>query len=134
MAAKLHIAITGLQGQAVFSAPFELLATELAPRLCRRGHQVTVYRIAHSVPAGVPIPNGLTEVVLPGVAATLGQSLVTNFFAMIQASLSSADVLLQVHAGGGWFQWLPRLLGKRIVLQTAGLDSFDRRRGPLVSA
>lgn len=134
MPAKLHIAITGLQGEAVFSEPFDLLATELAPRLCERGHRVTLYRAAQAGPTHSARPAGLDEATLPGTAMTLGQSLTTNLFGTIQACLGSADVLLQVHAGGGWFQWFPHLLGRRIVLQVAGLDALDRRHGPIADA
>ncbi|MBV9490105.1 MAG: glycosyltransferase [Verrucomicrobia bacterium] len=134
MVTKLHIAMTGLEGEAVFSEPFELLADELAPRLCQRGHEVTVYRTVRSAPAETPKLEGVREVVLPGSAVTLGQSLMTNLFGVIQASLSSADVLLQVHAGGGWFQRLPRLFGRRAVLHAAGLDVLDGQSGPLANA
>lgn len=134
MLPELHIAVTGLQGEAVFSEPFDLLATELAPRLCERGHHVTLYRATASGPTCPARPPGLNEAALPGAEATLGQSLTTNLFGMIQACLGSADVLLQVHAGGGWFQWFPHLLGRRIVLQVAGLDALDRRHGPIADA
>ncbi|MBV9999169.1 MAG: glycosyltransferase [Verrucomicrobia bacterium] len=134
MLPKVHIAVTGLQGEAVFSEPFDLLATELAPRLCERGHRVTLYRAAQSGPTCPARPPGLNEAALPGTEATLGRSLTTNLFGTIQACLGSADVLLQVHAGGGWFQWFPHLLGRRIVLQVAGLDALDRRHGPVADA
>ncbi len=132
----LQIAVTGLQGPAVFSEPFELLASELAPRLAGRGHAVTFYGAGVTRPASgeAARPGQLCEVPLPGGVETLGQSLTAHFFGMVQACLGTADVILQVHAGGGLFQRLPRLLGRRTVLHLAGLDGLQRRYGPLTDA
>ncbi|HEY0790335.1 MAG TPA: glycosyltransferase [Chthoniobacterales bacterium] len=123
MRKKLQIAFVGLEGEAVFTAAFALLANELAPRLARKGHGVTVYRQTPPQPGeGRVATAGSVELRIPGSATTLSESMILNLFCAARAALSSCDVLLTVHSGAGWVQFLSKWFGHKAILQVAGMD------------
>lgn len=107
----------------------EIVTEELSTRLAAMGHAVTCYnRSGHHVSGtefdrqvkgvykGVRLKKVLT-IDKKGLAAVT-----SSFFAALRSAFSSASVV-HIHAEGPAFMcWLPRLLGKRVVVTVHGLD------------
>ena len=107
----------------------EIVVEQLSTRMVRMGHQVTCYnRGGHHV-SGAQYDDEVRDtyngVQLKTVctADKKGLAAVTSsFFAAICAAFSKADVV-HIHAEGPAFMcWLPKLLGKRVVVTVHGLD------------
>lgn len=107
----------------------EIVLEELSTRMVSQGHDVTCYnRSGHHVSGaqydgqdldtykGVKLRSVWT-INRKGLAAVS-----SSFFAALRSAFSKADVV-HVHAEGPAFMcWLPKLMGKRVVVTIHGLD------------
>lgn len=125
----MNIAIFGHKRIPSREGGVEIVVEELSKRMARLGHQVTCYnRGGHHV-SGAQFDRQ-SQVECTGVALktvpTLDKkglaAVSSSFFAAIAAAFSKADVV-HIHAEGPAFMcWLPKLLGKRVVVTVHGLD------------
>lgn len=107
----------------------EIVVGELSTRMAKLGHQVTCYnRGGHHISGEQYDTQAATEYcdVKLKTVPTLDKkglaAMTSSFFAAICASFSAADVV-HIHAEGPAFMcWLPRLLGKRVIVTIHGLD------------
>lgn len=107
----------------------EIVVEQLAARMAALGHDVTCYnRGGHHV--GGAEFDGQTSGSYRGIrlkkVPTLDKkglaAVSSSFFAGVAAAFSSADVV-HIHAEGPAVMcWLPRLLGKRVIVTVHGLD------------
>ena len=107
----------------------EIVVEELSTRMVALGHRVTCYnRGVHHV-SGREF-DALQRQEYQGVALkrvpTFDQkglaAVTSSFFAALDAAFSDADVV-HIHAEGPAFMcWLPKLLGKRVIVTVHGLD------------
>lgn len=107
----------------------EIVVEELAKRQVALGHKVTCYnRSGHHVSGkqfdgeklseykGIKLKSVFT-IDYKGLAAVT-----SSFFATIKATLGNYDVV-HIHAEGtAAFCWIPKLFGKRVIVQVHGLD------------
>lgn len=107
----------------------EIVVEELSTAMADRGHQVTCYnRDGHHV-SGSEFDNKTEKIwrnVRLKTVPTLDKkglaAVTSSFFAALYTAFSSARVV-HIHAEGPAFMcWLPRLLGKRVVVTVHGLD------------
>lgn len=107
----------------------EIVAEELSARMVAMGHQVTCYnRSGHHV-SGVEFDTGIQKTYkgiqlkkVPTLDKKGLAAVTSSIAAAICAAFSKADVV-HIHAEGPAFMcWLPRLLGKRVVVTVHGLD------------
>lgn len=125
----LKIAVFGHKRIPSREGGVEIVVQQLSVRMVKKGHRVTCYnRRGHHVSGsefdkshskeyqGIRLKKVLT-VDKKGLAAVT-----SSFFAAIRCSFSRADVV-HIHAEGPAFMcWLPRLMGKRVVVTVHGLD------------
>jgi len=113
---------------------FETAFSEIAPRLVRRGHQVTVYcrAGAHSPARRVPREDGVefTYVPSPGGKnfAAVGSTLLAVLHAMARREF---DVWFFVNVGLGHHAALARLAKAPVVMNVDGLDWTRGKWGPV---
>lgn len=126
---KLKICMLGHKRVPSREGGIEIVVEELATRMTALGHKVTCYnRSGHHVSGkefdtkqmteykGIKLKNVLT-INQKGLAAVT-----SSFFACLAAAFGSYDVV-HVHAEGpAAFCWIPKLLGKRVILTVHGLD------------
>ena len=105
------------------------MVEELAARMVQLGHQVTCYnRRGHHV-SGADFDGerqgehrGIRLKWVPTVDKKGLAAVTSSFYATLQAAFSDADVV-HIHAEGpAYLCWLPRLMGKRVVVTVHGLD------------
>lgn len=126
---KLRIAMFGHKRIPSREGGVEIVVEEIAARMAAKGHQVTCYnRKGHHI-CGAEYDEGQNDICQgvkikevfsiekKGLAAVS-----SSFFATIRCAFGKYDVV-HIHAEGpAFFAWLPKLLGKRVVVTVHGLD------------
>ena len=128
---SLRIAMLGHKRMPSHEGGIEIVVEELATRMVNLGHRVTCYnRMGHHVSGkeydtdtqkcseykGVRIRH-LPTISYKGLAAVS-----SSFFGCLFTAFGKYDIV-HIHAEGpAAFCWIPRLLGKHVVLTIHGLD------------
>ena len=107
----------------------EIVVEELAARMVQRGHRVTCYNRAGHHVSGAAFDGstgtdhrGIRLKTVPTLDKKGLAAVTSSFFAAVCAAFSSADVV-HIHAEGPALMcWLPRLLGKQVIVTVHGLD------------
>ncbi|MBN2431680.1 MAG: DUF1972 domain-containing protein [Acidobacteria bacterium] len=118
----LDIAILGTRGIPANYGGFETFAEELSIRLVRDGHRVVVYGRTHYVDTSRREYRGVRLVVLPALRHKYLDTVSHTFLSMLHVLFRRADVVLVCNAANALFCLLPRLTGKRVVLNVDGLE------------
>ncbi len=112
----------------------EVVVEELAVRMAAMGHDVTCYNRRRRKDVKKVSYKGVTIKSVPtidrrGMAAVTG-----SFFAAIRAAFGRYDIV-HIHAEGPAFMcWLPKFMGKRVIVTIHGLDHRRAKWGRLASA
>jgi len=118
----MKIAILGTRGIPARYGGFETFAEQLANRLARNGHDVSVYcRRAFTHPSDTVLP-GIRRVILPGLPSKHFDTLWHTAICSAHVIFSDAEVVLICNVANSVFAWIPRLFGKPTVLNVDGLD------------
>ncbi len=120
--APLHIAMLGTRGVPASYSGFETCVEELGRRLVQRGHLVTVYCRSHHIRYPHRFYKGMELVRLPTVQNKYLDTIVHTFLSSLHVSLQPADVVLMFIAGNSPVSFIPRLAGKKVILNVDGLD------------
>jgi glycosyltransferase involved in cell wall biosynthesis len=111
----------GIKGMPV-PAGAENVAEQIGSRLVQRGHQVTVYVRKQFTHPSIREYKGMRLVHLPSIPTKHLDTITHSFFACFAASSSDADVVHIHSTGSSIYALLPRLVGKKTVVQSHGLD------------
>lgn len=133
-AAELHIAMFGQKRVPSREGGVEIVVEELATRMVKMGHAVTCYnRRGHHVSgaqfdAGTAKEYGGIRLKSVPTIEKKGLAAVTaSFFAALCGSFGPYDVV-HIHAEGpAFFAFLPKWLGKKVIVTVHGLD-WDREK------
>ena len=126
----LRIAIIGARGIPARWGGFETVASELAPRLVERGHEVTVYcRPRYSLPSRPAIYRGVKLHYLPALYTKSLETLSHESLSAIHSYLSKFDVLYVLGFRTSFLYLLARLTGKPVIMNTDGFDWCRRKWG-----
>ena len=103
----------------------EIVVKELCTRMARDGCQVTCYnRSGHHV-SGAEYDNkieydGIRQKFVPTIEGKGLAAVSSSFFAALYSAFGKYDVV-HIHAEGpAFFSWLPKILGKRVVVTIHG--------------
>jgi glycosyltransferase involved in cell wall biosynthesis len=125
----MRIAMLGTRGIPAAYSGFETCVEELGARLVERGHQVTVYCRTHHIKIPEDTYRGMKLVKLPTVQNKYLDSLVHAFLSSLHALVQPYDICLYFIAGNSPVTWIPRLTGKRTIINVDGLD-WKREKWP----
>lgn len=118
----MKIAILGIRGLPSSYSGYETFIGELAPRLAQRGHEITIY-CRRALFAERPSEYlGMKMRYLPSVEHKFLSTLSHTALSITDASLRRFDLIFVVNAANGLFGFIPRLLGKRCVLNVDGME------------
>lgn len=120
--AKMRIAFLGSRGIPARYSGFETFYEELATRLVKRGHDVTVYNRAHIAKDVTREYNGVRIVRIPCIQTKHLETFSHTFLSTLHALFQKYDVVYYCIVGNSPLVWLPRLLGIRTVLNVDGSD------------
>lgn len=119
----------GTRGIPASYSGFETCVEQLGQRLVQRGHDVTVYCRTHHVRYKGARYKGMRLVRLPTVKNKYLDTLVHAFVSSLHALFQPYDICLYFIAGNSLVTWIPRLAGKRTIINVDGLD-WKREKWP----
>lgn len=118
----MKIALIGTRGVPANYGGFETFYEELGKRLVERGHDITVYCRDSYYPEKVENYLGMKLVYLPNLKKKSLDTLSHTFFSILHAIRQPFDVFMVCNAANSPVLVIPRLLGKRIAINTDGLE------------
>ena len=118
----MNIAIIGSRGYPYVYGGFETFVKELSERLVNKDIEVTVYCQRHLFASHPPFVNGVRLVYIPTVKSKSLNQIIHCFLSIIHATFSRVDVLLVVNLAAGPMGWIPKLLGKKTMINVDGLE------------
>ncbi len=140
MEKKLKIAQIGMKRIPSREGGIEIVVEELSTRMVARGHQVVCYnRKGHHV-SGKEFTTtkmkeykGIRLKYVPTINRRGLAAMSSSFFGSLFSTITNYDVV-HFHAEGPAFMcWLPKLLGKRVIVTVHGLDHQRSKWGKLAS-
>ena len=126
---KLRIAMLGHKRIPSREGGIEIVVEELCTRMAEMGHEVTCYnRSGHHVSGqefDTKIEKSYKDIRLKSVFTIEKKGLAavsSSFFAALYSAFGKYDVV-HIHAEGpAAFCWIPRLMGRRVIVTIHGLD------------
>jgi len=118
----MKIALLGSRGIPARYSGFETFYEQLAVRLARRGHAVTVYNRRHFLPDAGPVWEGVRLVTLGGLRGKHLDTITHTAVATAHALGQRYDIAYYCIVGNAPLAWLPRLTGARTLLNVDGED------------
>lgn len=118
----MKIAIMGIRGIPANYGGFETFIEEMAPRLARRGHDVTVYGRANMIDYADEMYKGVRIKILPTISHKYLDTVVHTLICTLYSFFQRYDVVFICNSANAIFAWLPRLLAKPTVLNVDGLE------------
>lgn len=127
----MRIALIGTRGVPANYGGFETCVEELGKRLVERGHEVTVYCRNSYYNQKPPTYLGMRLKYLPNLKRKSLDTLSHTFLSILDAVRQPFDVLMVFNAANSPTLFLPRLLGKKIAINTDGLEWKRGKWGPV---
>lgn len=110
---------------------YEAFISEMAPRLAERGHDVTVYCRSSLFPEKLETWKNLKLRYIPSLEHKVTSTLTHSLLCMLDASLSQFDIIFAVNAANGMFGLIPKVLGRRSVLNVDGMEWLRPKWNPV---
>ncbi len=129
VASTLRIALIGSRGIPANYGGYETFLAELAPRLVRKGHQVTVYCRAHHTPRDLRQVDGVRLVVLPTIRSKYLDTPVHTLLSCLDSWKRSYDAALVVNSANAVFVPLLRFSGTPTALHVDGIEKQRAKWG-----
>jgi glycosyltransferase involved in cell wall biosynthesis len=118
----LKIAIMGIRGIPANYGGFETFAENLATRLVKKGHNVTVYGRSNIIDYGEKYYKGVEIKVLPTISHKYLDTVIHTFICAVASFFTKYDVVFICNSANAVFTFIPRLWGKPVVLNVDGLE------------
>jgi len=130
---RLRIAFVGGRGVISKYSGIETYYEEVGGRLAAMGHDVRVYCRTYFTPA-LPRYKKMRVVRLPTIRSKHLETPVHTLLSTLHAAWSDCDIVHYHCLGPALFSFLPRLMGKKIVVAVQGLDWKRRKWGRIAAA
>lgn len=124
----MKIAYIGQKGVPATWGGIEFHVDELASRLAKRGHQVTVYVRNWYTPKGEnqntkpEMYNGIRLIRTPTIKTKHLDAIIHSFTSTVHALFQDYDIIHYHAIGPAFFCWLPKLFGKKVVVTIHRFD------------
>ncbi len=117
---SLRIAIVGSRGIPGHYGGFETFAERLSLGLVARGHEVAVYCPASYSKTPEKVFNGVRRVIVPNMPLKTLDKISSSLFSCLHAMFAPYDVILLLGVSPVLFAWLPRLCGRKLIINIDG--------------
>ncbi|MCZ6750586.1 MAG: DUF1972 domain-containing protein [Acidobacteria bacterium] len=118
----MKIAILGTRGIPANYGGFETFAEELSCRLVQNGHAVVVYGRANTIRHAGSDYKGVRLVLLPTIPHKYFDTVAHTFLSVWHVLFQDVDVVLICNSANSIFSFIPRLAGKKTVVNVDGLE------------
>ena len=124
---KIKIAICGTRGVPANYGGFETFAEELGSLLVSRGYEVTVFCRYYSDDKSAKIPEykGMKCRYVKAFKHKYFETPLSTLFSFVDPIIKDVDIVLLCNAANSPFAFIPRILGKPVVIN---LDGIERER------
>lgn len=122
MKRKVSIAIIGTRGIPAHYGGFETFAQELSIRLVSKGYKVTVYCRKGNTKWSEPYYNGVRLITFPTVKSKYFDTITHTFLCACHILFTKVDIVYFCNAINSIFIILPRLFGKKTIINVDGLE------------
>ena len=122
----MHIAMIGQKGLPAQFGGVETHVQELATRLVRLGHSVTVYGRSWYTPRGTTRMNGIAVIRVPSLRTKWFDTITATFASVMHAVVIGRPDIYHFHGvGPALLSWIPRIFAPRATVVTT-FHSIDR--------
>lgn len=118
----MKIAIMGIRGIPANYGGFETFTEELATRLVKKGHDVTVYGRSNNIKYQNKFYKGVRIRVLPTIKHKYFDTVAHTFLCVLDALIRDFEVILICNSANSLFSFIPRLLRKKVIVNVDGLE------------
>jgi glycosyltransferase involved in cell wall biosynthesis len=118
----LKVAVIGSRGIPGNYGGFETFAERLGLGLVERGHFVNVYCPAASSTTDEKEYKGIRRTIIPNVPLKSLDKLSGSALSCLHAAFSGCDIILFLGVSPAVLAWVPRLTGKKLVINIDGLE------------
>ncbi|MBN1799620.1 MAG: glycosyltransferase family 4 protein [Spirochaetales bacterium] len=130
----MKIAYIGQKGIPAAFGGVEYHVQELAQRLIKRGHEVTVYVRNWYTDPGLKYYKGIRLIHTPTIRTKHFDAFMHSLTSSLHALFQDYDIIHFHALGPSVFCWLPGISGKRVVVTVHGLDWKRSKWGSLAKA
>ncbi|MDP3731758.1 MAG: DUF1972 domain-containing protein [Candidatus Omnitrophota bacterium] len=130
----MKIAIIGTRGIPANYGGFETFAEELSARLVQKGHAVTVYCRSSHAKKNLAFYKGVRLVVLPTIRHKYLDTVANTFLAVWHVLFTDTEVIYFCNAVNSVFTIIPRLFGKKTLINVDGLEWKRKKWNDLAKA
>lgn len=123
----MKIAITGFRGIPANYGGFETFIEELAPRLVKKGHEVTVYGRSNVIDYNGKYYKGVKIKILPTISHKYLDTVTHTFLSIIHCFFQKYDIVFLLNAANSPFAFIPRLTGKKVALNVDGIERLRKK-------
>lgn len=118
----MKIAIIGTRGIPAKYGGFETFAERLSSGLTQKGYCLKVYCSLLYASDKSGFYNGIERVFIPSIPLKPLEKFLTSFLSVLHSLFRKTDVILLLGVSPVLISWLPRFLGKKLVINIDGLE------------
>lgn len=118
----MKIAFIGQKGVPVTFGGVEQHVEELAARLAARGHEIAIYVRDWYTPPEITNYRGSSLIHTPTIKTKHMDAFVHSFSSSIHCLFQGYDIVHYHAIGPSFFSWIPKMLGKRVLVTIHGYD------------
>lgn len=127
----MHIAIIGTRGVPAKYGGFETCAEEISTRISSCGHKVSVYCRRGNHNDSLKSYKSVNLIHLPCIKGKATETFTHTLISIIHSLFIQADVLLVMNAANGPLCIIPKLFGKKIIINVDGLEWRRKKWGKI---
>ena len=118
----MKVAIIGTRGYPYVYGGFETFAKELSERLVKNGVEVHIYCQKNLFDKQPRVVNGINLHYIPTINTKSLNQIIHSFLSIVHATFSPVDIILVVNLAAGPMGWIPKLTGKKTMINVDGLE------------
>jgi glycosyltransferase involved in cell wall biosynthesis len=118
----MNVSIIGVKGYPIVYGGYETLVHSLVEKWRRYDIKIAVYCHSSMFNQQPTIINGVKLIYLPAIEKKSLSQLTHSFISTIHACFSRADIIFYVNVANAPFGFIPRLFGKKTVINVDGLE------------
>jgi len=130
----MYIAILGTRGVPAKYGGFETCAEEISVRMAQRGHDVAVYCRKGNHDDSLTSYKGVKLIHLPFIKGKNTETISHTLFSIFHSLTIKADILYVMNAANGPLCVIPKLVGKKIIINVDGLEWKRKKWGKIARA
>jgi glycosyltransferase involved in cell wall biosynthesis len=127
----MRIAILGTRGVPAKYGGFETCAEEISVRMAQRGHHIAVYCRKGNYDDSLTTYKGVRLIHLPFIKGKITETFSHTLFSIIHSLITQTDILYVMNAANAPLCIIPKLFGKKIVINVDGLEWKRKKWGKI---